>query len=134
MTETYRTPDSDQSLGDLAGQLTSEVGALFSDHLQLARVEMTEDLRKAGKGAGMMGGAAVSGWIAALLLSMALAWGLAELVKTWLAFLIVGVLWAIAAAVMAIRGRRQLDQTDLRPEATIDEIARDKEWIGGRRT
>ena len=134
MTETYRTPDSGQSLGDLAGQLTSEVGALFSDHLQLARVEMTEDLRKAGKGAGMMGGAAVSGWIAALLLSMALAWGLAELVKTWLAFLIVGVLWAIAAAVMAIRGRRQLDQTDLRPEATIDEIARDKEWIGGRRT
>lgn len=125
---------TDQSLGDLAGHLTNEIGALFSDHVQLARMEITDDLKQAGKGAGMMGGAAAAGWIAALLLSMAAAWGLAEFVATWIAFLIVGVVWAIAAAILALRGRRQLRETDLRPEATIDEISQDREWIGGGRT
>lgn len=73
MTETYRGPDSDRSLGDLAGHLTTEIGGLLGDHLQLARMEISDDLRQAGKGARLVGGAAMSGWIAALLLSMAAA-------------------------------------------------------------
>lgn len=134
MTETYRGPDSDRSLGDLVGHLTTEIGGLLSDHLQLARMEISDDLRQAGKGARLVGGAAMSGWTAALLLSTAAAFGLAEVVETWLAFLVVGAVWAILAAVMALRGRKEIEETDLRPEATLDEISRDKQWIGGNRS
>lgn len=132
--ETYTIHEPQESLGDLAGRLTSEIGALFNDHLQLARVEITDDLRKAGKGAGLMGGGAAAGWVAALLLSMAAAWGLAEVVETWLAFLIVGAVWLVVAAALAMRGRKEIRQTDLRPEATMEEISRDRQWISEQRS
>jgi hypothetical protein len=131
--EPYPIEEPDQSLGDLTGRLTAELGALFNDHLQLARLDITHDLKKAGKTAGLMGGAAAAGWIAALVLSLALAWGLAELMETWIAFLIVGVAWAIAAAVMGMAGRRNVEETDWTPEQTIHEIERDKQWMREQR-
>lgn len=131
--EPYELKEPDKSIGDLAGRLTSELGALFNDHLQLAKVEIVEDLKKAGRGAGLMGGAAVAGWIAALVLSFALAWGLAELMDTWIAFVIVGALWAIGAALMASMGKKALDEVDPVPTETVHELERDKEWISEQR-
>lgn len=130
----YPIKEPDQSLGDLAGRLTSEIGALFNDHLQLAKVDLTNDLKKAGKTAGLMGGAAAAGWIAALILSLTLAWGLAEMMETWIAFLIVGVIWAIAAGVMAMVGRREVEENDWTPEHTIHELERDRQWMKEQRS
>lgn len=129
----YPIEEPDQSLGDLVGRLTSEMGALFNDHLQLARIEIMEDLKEAGKGAGLMGGAGVAGWIAALILSLALCWGLAEFMPTWLAFLVVGVVWAVVAGVTAMAGRKQLRQVDPMPNQTMDELERDREWLKQQR-
>lgn len=71
----------------------------------------------------------MAGWLAALLLSMAAAWGLAEVVDTWLAFLIVGAVWAIVAAVMATSGKKQLEDVDPVPAETMNELEKDKQWI-----
>lgn len=126
----YPLDEPDTSLGELAGRLTSDMGALITDHLELARVEMVADLKQAARGAGLMGGGAVAAWLAALLLSLAAAWGLAEaLDSTWLAFLIVGAIWAVVAAVMAAIGKQQLDQVDPVPDQTMEELERDKRWL-----
>lgn len=127
--EPYPIREPDQSLGDLVGRLTSDLGALINDHMQLARTEIMREVKQAGKGAGLLGGAGIAGWMAAILLSFALAWGLAELMETWIAFLIVGVVWGIVAAVLGMTGKKEIDQTDLTPDQTMDEIEKDKQWI-----
>lgn len=130
----YPLEEPDVSLGDLVARLSGEIGGLLSDHMQLAREEMKRDAKKAGRGAGLMGGAGVGGWIAALVLSLALAWGLAELMPTWLAFLIVGVVWAIAAAVMALVGKKQFEQVPPVAPETMEELQRDRQWFSRQTT
>lgn len=127
--EPYRRKEPDASLGELVGRLTSELGGLFNDHLQLARIEMTRDAKQAGRGAGFMGGAGVAGWIAALILSLALAWWLAELMETWLAFLIVGLVWLIAAAILGLMGKKEFDRLGPVASETMQEVERDKQWF-----
>lgn len=105
------------------------MSALVNDHIQLARAEMMEEAKKAGRGAGLMGGAGVAGWIAALILSLALAWGLAEFMPTWAAFLIVGAIWAIVATVMGLAGKKQLDRVGPVAPETMNEVRKDKEWL-----
>ena len=53
----------------------------------------------------MLGGGAFAAVMAVLLLSFAAAWGLAEVVPRRRAFLIVGLVWAAAAAVLAVTGK-----------------------------
>ncbi|CAN5881462.1 hypothetical protein BH23ACT5_BH23ACT5_19900 [soil metagenome] len=127
--EPYPLEEPDKSLGDLAGRLSHEVGELISDHLRLVRVEVVEDLKKAGRGAGMLGGGAVAGWIAALLLSLAAAWGLAEVMAVWLAFLVVAVVWLVTAGILIVTGKKALEEIDPVPTETLHELERDKEWI-----
>jgi uncharacterized membrane protein YqjE len=130
--EPYPLDEPEKSLGDLVGELTHEFGELVTDHLRLARIEIVEELKKAGRGAGMVGGGAIAGWIAALILSLAAAWGLAEVMDTWLAFLVVGLVWAIAAAVLLTTGKKALKEVEPMPKETIKELEKDKEWISER--
>jgi uncharacterized membrane protein YqjE len=130
--EPYPLDEPEKSLGDLVGELTRDFGQLVTDHIRLARVEIVDDLKKAGRGAGMMGGGAIAGWIAALILSLAAAWGLAEAVDTWLAFLIVGAVWLIVAGVLVTTGKKALEEVDPVPTETIRELEKDKQWISER--
>ena len=118
--------DADQSLGDLLGRLTTDFTQLVSTQVELAKVELKEDVAKAGNGAGMFGGAAVTGLLAVLLLSFAAAWGLAEVMAPGFSFLIVGLVWAVAAAVLFLSGKSRM--SDLSPlsetQATVKEDVR----------
>lgn len=116
-------------MGDLIARLTAEFGDLVSTHIELAKVEFKEEAAKAGKGAGLLGAGALAGWMAALLLSLAAGWGLAEVLdNVWLGFLIVGLVWAVVAASLAVMGRSRLrDVTG--PEMTQRELERDKQWL-----
>ena len=129
-----RTPHSvaepDKSLGDLLGRLTDDFGVLFQDHIQLAKEEAKVELKEAATAAGLMGGAGLAGWMAALMLTLAAAWGLAEVFdSTWLAFLVVGLIWAVTAAVLWASGRNEMKKVDVKPRKTIQELQRDREWL-----
>jgi uncharacterized membrane protein YqjE len=117
------------SLGELIGELTSEFGSLVTAHIDLAKVELKQDVRDAGRAGGMFGAAGVSALIALIMLSSAAAWGLAEVMAPGFAFLIVGAVWAVAAGVMAMMGRKRVDAMSMTPEETVDELKEDKRWI-----
>jgi hypothetical protein len=80
----------------------------------------------------MFGAAAVAALVALLMLSAAAAWGLAEAMAAGWAFLIVGAVWVVVAAVTALSGRRTVSEMDPGPRQTIDEIKEDKEWLRTR--
>jgi len=135
MATTQTTPPSptepiaaEKDLSELVGELTSDIGNLVSTHIELAKVEIKEEVKKAGLGAGLLSGAGVAALFALLLLSFALAWGLAEVMDAGWAFLLVGVVWAAAAAVMALMGKDRISRVN-GPEQTIDEVKEDAQWV-----
>jgi len=126
-------PDSqdteDLSLGQLVGRVTSDMSQLFRQELDLAKTEIKEEVTKVGKGAGMMSGAGVAGLFALLLFSFAAAWGLAEPLTRWVAFLVVGGVWLLIAAVLFLVGRRQLASAKpFPPQKTVETLKEDAQW------
>ena len=122
------TDTDDRSVGELFGELTSDMGTLMRKELELARIEIKEEVAKAGKAGGMLGGTAVAGYMALLMFSFAAAWGLAELIPIGFAFLILGVVYAIVAAVLYSKGRAALDHVNPTPTQTIETLKEDAQW------
>ncbi|MGI5523332.1 phage holin family protein [Micromonospora sp. CA-259024] len=88
------------SLGELMRQVTSDLSTLMRQEVELAKAEIRQEGRKAGKAAGLFGGAGFGGYMVALFLSLALWAGLSNVMDAGWAALIVAVLWAVIAAVL----------------------------------
>jgi uncharacterized membrane protein YqjE len=123
----------DRSLGELFSELSSELTGLFNAHLELAKVELRDEAKDAARAAGMFGGAGIAAWFAVLLLSFAAAWGLAEVMAAGFAFLIVGLLWAVAAGVLAFIAKSKAQNIG-KPDDTIDTLKEDVQWARQRRS
>src|SRR3546814_10144910 len=103
-----RRSGRDAWISDLRGRVTDDFSQHVRAHVDLAKVEIKDEVARAGKGAGMLTGGAIAALFAAMMLSLALAWGLAEVMDAGWAFLIVGLVWTAAAAVLAYVGRNEL--------------------------
>jgi hypothetical protein len=121
------------SLGELVAEMTSELSTLFRKEIDLAKTEAREELKHVGKASGMFGGAALGGWMAVLLLSLALAWLLDQAMNTALAFAIVGVVWAVVAFILQRAGRQMLGRVRGLP-TTRDTIKEDVEWAKAQKS
>jgi hypothetical protein len=126
--------EPDLSLGELLGRLTNDFGELVSTQVELAKVEIKEEVGRAGRGAGLLTGSGVSALLALALLSWAAAWGLDELMPRGVAFLLVGIAWAIVAAVLFLTGRKQLEAVRMPPPQTKKSIEEDVEWAKNQRS
>jgi F0F1-type ATP synthase assembly protein I len=102
--------------------------------VELAKVETKEEVSRAGKAGGMLGGGAFAGYFALLFLSFALAWLLDEWMHTALAFLIVGLLYAVVAAVLVVRGRARLQSVNPVPQQTVETLKEDVQWAKAQRS
>lgn len=98
----------ERSLGDLVGSITSDLSTLMQQELALAKAEATQSAKRAGKGAGMFAGAGVAGYFVLLFLSVFVWWALGVHIGHGWSALIVAVLWGVVAAVLALRGRKEL--------------------------
>lgn len=122
----------DESVGQLVSQLTTDLGQLTRQELALAKAELQVEAKKAGKGAGMLGGAAFAGWMVALFVSLTVMWALDEAMDLIWAALIVAGVWAIVAAVLAMTGRKELREVDPKPDQTVESLKEDAKWLKTR--
>lgn len=99
--------DSPRPLGELIGEITEDLSTLVRQEIELAKAEAKEAAAKAGKGAGMFGGAGVAGHFVLLFLSIALWWGLGNATGHAWSALIVAVVWAVIAVVLIMVGRKE---------------------------
>jgi uncharacterized membrane protein YqjE len=118
----------DRSLGELFGDLSSEFTDLLKTQVELAKVELRSEAKKAGRTAGIFGGAAVAGYMSLLLCSFALVWALENVMDAGLAFLIVGAVYAVVAAVLFVRGRERAKEVNMLPEQTMQSVKEDVQW------
>lgn len=113
-------PDvSNASVGDLIGEVTADLSVLMRQELALAKAELTAEATKAGKAAGMLGGAGFAGYMVALFASVALWWGLANKMDEGWAALVVTALWGVVAAVLYRLGRERMRDVHPTPERTV---------------
>jgi len=111
-------PRSLSNVGELFADISRDLSTLIRQETELAKAELRQSASRAGKGAGMLGGAAMAGHFVLLFLSITLWWGLGNHIgRAWSA-LVVAVVWAIIAAVLASIGRREIKQVNGIPQTT----------------
>lgn len=131
MSETY---PADKSLGELFSAMTSELGTLVHQEIELAKVETKAEVNQAVKAGGMFAGAALTAHMAWLFGSLALAWLLDQWMNTALAFLIVGLLYAVIAGVLFTAGRTRAKQIDPVPRQTVQTLKEDAQWAKAQKS
>ena len=117
----------ERSLGELVQLATKDLSLLVSQEIALAKAEIKREATAAGKGAGLFGGAGVTGLFALLFLSVALAFALGKPTTLGVGFLIVGLLYLVVAAVLALLGKKQVGRVGA-PERTIATLKDDAAW------
>jgi hypothetical protein len=116
-------PDvSGASVGELIGEVSRDLSTLMRQELELAKAEIKTEVAKTGKGVGKLGGAGFAGYMVALFLSIALWWGLANVMDEAWAALIVAVLWGVIAAVLFVSGRKTMRTVNPKPERTVETV------------
>jgi uncharacterized membrane protein YqjE len=117
-----------RSIGDIVGDVTQDLTTLIRQEIELAKTELKEEATKAGKGAGMLGGAGLSGYFAILFLSTTVMFVLDEFLDMWAAALIVTVLWALGTAVLAMIGKKKLQASRPQLPQTQETLKEDVRW------
>jgi len=124
-----RPDPAETSVGELIGNISDDLSRLFRQEVELAKVEIKQEASKAGKAAGFLGGAGFAGYLAVVLLSFAIVFGLANVMDAGWAALIVAVVWGVIGAVLYVAGRNQLKSVDPMPRRTVDTIKEDAQWL-----
>jgi uncharacterized membrane protein YqjE len=99
---------SSKSLGELLSGITADLSTLMRQEVELAKAELSQSAKRAGKGAGMFGGAVFAAYMMILFLSISLWWALGNAIGHGWSALIVAVLWLIVGAVLYSIGRKEL--------------------------
>jgi len=122
------TDARERGIGELVKDLASQTSTLVRQEIQLAQAEVTQKGKVAGKGAGLLAGAAVFGLLALGALTAGLIALLDKAMATWVAALIVMALWAIVALVLAKAGQKSLQQATPPVPQTVETLKEDIQW------
>jgi uncharacterized membrane protein YqjE len=91
----------DKSVGELVAIATASASRLIKSEIELAKLELKDDAKKAGLGATLFAIAGVIGGVVVILVSIAAAYVLIAFgVWPWLAFLIVAGVYVLLAAIL----------------------------------
>lgn len=110
------------SVGQLLGEVSRDLSTLMRQELALAKAEVKTEAVKAGKGAGMLGGAGFAVYMVVIFASLALWAALSNAMDAGWAGLIVALLWAVIGAVLFLAGRAQLKKVNPKPERTVESL------------
>ena len=116
--------DSRASVGELFSEVAEDLSTLLRQEVELAKAEIRESASRAGKGAGLLAGAGISGHMVLLFASVAAWWGIGDAIGRGWAALIVAAIWLIVAAVLGLTGRREISAVSGVPQTaeTVKQI------------
>jgi nitrate/nitrite transporter NarK len=126
-------PDvGDVPVGTLVGQVAQDLSTLLRQEIALAKVETKQEIQRAGKAGGALGGAGIAGWLAIVFVSLAVMFALGAVMPLGWAALIVAAVWGVVAAVLFATGKRQLAEVNVVPERTVETVKEDVRWMQNR--
>jgi hypothetical protein len=101
-------PESRASVGELFSDVAADLSTLIRQETELAKAELRQSATRAGKGAGMLAGAGVSGHMVLLFASVAAWWGIGDTTGHGWSALIVAAIWLIFTTILGLMGRREI--------------------------
>ena len=116
-------------LGDLFGDLASDMSNLVRQEVTLAKLEITQKVKHVGKNVGylVVGGAVA--YAAALAIIAGIIMLLAKVLPHWGAALIVGAVVGGIGWLLIGKAMMALQQTDLTPRETVETLKEDATWM-----
>ena len=105
-------PRDPRSLGEIVSDISTDLTTLIKQEMDLAKAELKKEVSQAGKGAGMLGGAGIAGHLVLVFLSIALMFLLDNWMPVELGALITALLWGVVAGVLALSGKKALQQSN----------------------
>src|SRR4051794_2703673 len=127
----HNAPAPDQRerpIGELVKDLAGQTSTLVRQEIKLAQAELTTKGKVAGRGAGMLAGAAVAALLMLGALTALIIVALDSFLGLWLAIFIATVLWGIVAAVLAQTGRKGLQAATPPVPQTVETVKEDIQW------
>jgi hypothetical protein len=118
----------DRGLGELVKDLASQTSTLVRQEIKLAQAEVTQRGKVAGKGAGMLAGAAVAALLGLGAFTALLIVALDSFLPLWLAALIVTLPWLVVAAALGMSGKKALQASTPPAPQTVETVKEDIEW------
>ena len=122
-------PMENKPLGDLFGDLATDMSSLVRQEVALAKLEITQKAKYLGRNVGylVVGGAvAYAGMLAVI---AAIIMFLDKYMPAWGAALLVGVVVALIAWLMIGKAMSALQQADLTPHETVETLKEDATWM-----
>ena len=118
------SPGTRPSVGENLSDVAADLSTLMRQEVELAKAEVRQSASRAGKGAGMLAGAGVSGHMVLIFVSVAAWWALGETTGHGWSALIIGAIWLIIAAVLGLLGRREISVMSGMPQTarTVKQI------------
>ena len=116
------------SIGDLLQVVVRDIGDMVRAEIRLARAELEQSARNAGKAGGLIGGAAIAGLLAAAGLVTSGIAAMAQAMPLWMAALIMTVFLAVVGGVLYASGRAKLRDVKPTPEQTVETMKDNIEW------
>lgn len=119
----------ERSIGELFTELAGETSTLVRQEIDLARVELTQKASDIGKNVAWLSVGGVVGLVGILAVTAALILLLSKVMQPWLAAVLVGGAFLIAAGVMVMSALKAIKETDLAPRQTVETLKEDTQWL-----
>jgi hypothetical protein len=123
-----------RSLGEIVGSITTDISTLVRQEMDLAKTELKQEMGKAGKGAGLLGGAGLGGFFVLLFASLTGVFALDLALPLWASALIVTGVWVVIAAVLALVGRKALQESNPQLPQTQQTLQEDASWARAQKS
>jgi len=116
-------------LGDLFGDLASEMSNLVRQEVALAKVEVAQKAKYVGRNVGylVVGGAVA--YVALLAIVAAIIMLLAKVLPDWGAALLVGVVIGVVGWLLIGKAMMALQKAELTPRETVETLKEDATWM-----
>jgi len=118
----------DRPLSSLFTELTRETADLFRSEIRLAKAEIGDKARQAGRGAAEIAAGGLILFVALQALAATAILALIAVVEPWLAALIVTVVLALIGAVVLSKGLHNVKSDSLAPKKTMDSLRDNTRW------
>jgi uncharacterized membrane protein YqjE len=124
------TNTRDRPTAELLQELSQEMTTLIHEEVELAKAELAQKGKRAGLGAGMFGAAGVVAFLGIACLTACAIAAIALELSVWLAALIVGLVYLAVAGILALVGKKEVEQaTPPVPEQAVESTKEDVAWL-----
>jgi hypothetical protein len=122
-------PLENRPLGDLFGDLATDMSNLVRQEVNLAKVEITQKAKYVGRNVGylVIGGAVAYAALLAIIAALIIL--LAKVVPDWGSALIVGAVVGGIGWLLIGKAMMALQQADLTPRETVETLKEDATWM-----